>query len=285
MRTRAITAYLGMGATAIVAYFLVPDGAESFVWNVIALSIPLVIVIGVRRFRPSRPVPWLLLAGGFGLWACGDILWVLLPGDSVSAGDIAYIVGYPVIALGCLMMARTDRRTSMLAMIDALIGAFGFAVIMWDVVLSKGVEGAGPTLGSLVDASYPVLDVLILTLLIRLALVGTLLKPGVWWLVVAFALATATDLSYAWLQRGAVDPSAPLLDLGWLASYVAVGAAALHPSMAHITRRGAPDAMLSPGRVLWLGTPLFTVPILMLSGATSRSTSLSRPFGSSRSPP
>ncbi|MGZ8567280.1 MAG: diguanylate cyclase domain-containing protein [Actinomycetota bacterium] len=264
MKVRGITAYLGMGAAATVAYFLLSDAADAVLWNVVALSVPVAIVIGVRRFRPSRPVPWLLLAAGFGFWAFGDILWYVFPGSPASPGDIAYILGYPLLVLGGLLMVRTDKRTSLLAMIDALIGAFGLAVVMWDVVLSKGVEGTGPTLGSLVDASYPVLDVLILTLLIRLALSGRSQAPAYWWLVAAFALVTATDLAYAWLQRGTLDPASPFLDLGWLASYFAVGAAALHPSMAHLTRGSAPGAILSPGRVLWLGTPLFAVPILML---------------------
>jgi diguanylate cyclase (GGDEF)-like protein/PAS domain S-box-containing protein len=264
VRNRAITAYLAMGATAIVAYFLLPDGAGSVVWDVIALSVPATIVIGVRRFRPSRRLPWQLIAAGFGLWACGDIFWSFPTAGAIGPGDVAYTIGYPAMALGCLMMARTDRRTSMLAMVDALIGAFGLAVIVWDVVLSNGVQGRGPSFASLVGAAYPVLDVLVLTLLIRLALAERSQPPAYWWLVGGFAVVMAADLSYAWLQRVTAEPSGALLDLGWLVGYVAVGAAALHPSMAHLTRRGAPDAMLSPGRVLWLGTPLFAVPILML---------------------
>jgi diguanylate cyclase (GGDEF)-like protein/PAS domain S-box-containing protein len=182
----------------------------------------------------------------------------------LGVGDIAYLIGYPVIAIGCLLLARNDRRTSMLAMVDALIGAIGLAVIVWVVVLSKGVAGTDPTFASLVNASYPVFDILILTLLIRLALADRSREPAYWWLVGGFSLMLATDLSYAWLMRSSVDPSTWLLDLGWLASYVAIGAAALHPSMVHLTHREAPEAMLSPPDVLWLGVPLFAVPILMI---------------------
>ena len=56
----------------------------------------------------------------------------------------------------------------------------------------------------------------------------------------------------------------PFLDLGWAISYIAIGAAAMHSSMVHLTRREAPVAMLTPTDVLWLGVPLLAVPILML---------------------
>jgi diguanylate cyclase (GGDEF)-like protein/PAS domain S-box-containing protein len=109
-----------------------------------------------------------------------------------------------------------------------------------------------------------VFDILIVTLLIRLALAHRSREPAHWWLVGGFTVMLATDVSYAWLLQHTAEPYSLLLDLGWATSYIAIGAAALHPSMVHLTRREAPEAMLSPVDVLWLGTPLLAVPILML---------------------
>ncbi|MGZ5213106.1 MAG: diguanylate cyclase domain-containing protein [Actinomycetota bacterium] len=268
MRNRAITVYLGLGATAIVAYFLLPDVVGSAIWGVIAFSMPVAVMLGVRRSRPERPTPLYVLAAGLAFWALGDVLWIVVGGGStLGPGDAAYVAAYILMALGCLFLVKGDRRTSMLALVDALVGACGLAVIVWDVVLSKGVEGSGLSFATLVNASYPVLDILLLTLLVRLAMAERTAEPAFWGLIVGFSLVLATDLAYSWLERGTPDPSGPLLDLGWLAGYLAIGAAALHPSMARLTQRTAPEALLSPIRVMWLGIPILTVPILMLATA------------------
>ena len=107
-------------------------------------------------------------------------------------------------------------------------------------------------------------DILIVTLLARLALAHRSREPAQWWLVVGFSAMLVTDLAYAWLVQRSPDAYSLFLDLGWLVSYIAIGAAALHSSMVHLTRREAPVAMLTPTDVLWLGVPLLAVPVLML---------------------
>lgn len=275
MERRLFRTYLAGGTLAVAAYLLAGTGISGLVWDAIVVSAPLAIVVGVRRFQPERRHPWFLLAGGLGMFALGDVTWrIPVGGGDLRASDAAYAVGYLSIAIGCLLLARADRRSSMLAMVDASIGAIGLAAIVWIVVLSGGDAAAGPTLSRVVNASYPVFDILVVTLLIRLAMADRSREPAYWWLVVGFSLMLATDLSYAWLHRSSVDPSSPWLDIGWLASYLAVGAAALHPSMVHLTRRDPPEAGLSPLDVLWLGIPLFAVPLLILLPGHDRQTDL-----------
>jgi diguanylate cyclase (GGDEF)-like protein/PAS domain S-box-containing protein len=254
-----------MGATATVAYFVLPDAVGSVIWAVIAFSAPVAIVVGIRRFRPERPAPWYFLAAGLCFYALGDVLWNMLDGGtSVAPGVAAYAVGYPLMALGCLYLVRSDWRTLMLAMADALVGAVGLAVILWVVVLSNGAEASGPTFSTIVSASYPVLDILLLVLLVRLTMAERTPEPAFRCLVAGFTLLLAADLAYLWLTRSTPHPSGALLDLGWIASFIALGLSGLHPSMASLTRRTAPDAMLSPFDVLGFGLPILVVPVLML---------------------
>ena len=261
MKERLFRGYLAGAVLLAVAYFLLPEGPGLIVWDALALSMPVAILVGVHHFRPDRRLPWLFLAAGLGAFVVGDFVWSLPIGNVLGPSDLAYVVGYPLIAIGCLLLARVGKRTSMLAMIDALIGAIGLAVILWVVVLGKGV--GAPTFASLVNVSYPVFDILIVTLLARLALAHRSREPAQWWLVVGFSAMLVTDLTYAWLLQRSPDAYSPLLDLGWMISYIAIGSAALHSSMVHLTRREAPEAMLTPTDVLWLGVPLLAVPILM----------------------
>jgi diguanylate cyclase (GGDEF)-like protein/PAS domain S-box-containing protein len=263
MKERLFRAYLAGGALVAVAYFLLPDGPGLIVWDALALSMPVAIVVGVRRFEPDRRRPWLFLAAGLGAFVIGDIIWSPPIGNSLGPSDLAYVVGYPLIAVGCLLLARVGKRTLRLAMIDSLIGAVGLAVILWVVVLGHSVD-TGPTFASLVNVAYPVFDIFIVTLLARLALAHRSREPAQWWLVIGFTTMLVTDLIYAWLVQHSADPYSLFLDLGWLISYVSIGAAALHSSMVHLTRRDAPEAMLTPTDVLWLGVPLLAVPVLIL---------------------
>jgi diguanylate cyclase (GGDEF)-like protein/PAS domain S-box-containing protein len=263
--TRLFRTYLAGGAIAIVAYFLTPYGTQIVLWDAIVLSMPIAIAIGVRRFHPTRTRAWLALAAGLALFALGDVIWNLpVGGGALGPSDVAYTAGYPTIVIGCLLLTRGDTRTWVLAMVDALIGAVGLAVIVWVVVLREGVAGSGPTFAAVVNASYPVFDIVIVTLLVRIALADRSRGPAYRWLVGGFAVMLATDLSYAWLLRDSADAYPSVLDLGWLAGYVAIGAAPLHPGMVRLTHRASQDAMLSPVDVLWLGVPLFAVPILLL---------------------
>jgi hypothetical protein len=64
---RLFGTYLAGGALAIAVYFLTSAGTAGLVvWDLIVVSMPVAIVVGVSRFRPERRAPWLLLAAGLG---------------------------------------------------------------------------------------------------------------------------------------------------------------------------------------------------------------------------
>ena len=47
-------------------------GPGSIVWDALALSMPVAILVGVRHFQPDRRLPWLFLAAGLGAFVVGD---------------------------------------------------------------------------------------------------------------------------------------------------------------------------------------------------------------------
>ena len=112
MTNRWFKTYLVGGVLVSGAYFLLPDGPGVVVWDALALSMPVAILIGLRRFKPDRRRPWLFIVGGLGAFALGDTIWSLPIGNALGPSDIAYVVGYPLIAIGCLLLARMGKRTS-----------------------------------------------------------------------------------------------------------------------------------------------------------------------------
>ena len=96
MKERLFRAYLAGGVLLAVAYFLLPEGPGLIVWDVLALSMPVAILVGVHHFRPDRRLPWLFLAAGLGAFVVGDFVWSLPIGNVLGPSDLAYAVGYPL---------------------------------------------------------------------------------------------------------------------------------------------------------------------------------------------
>ena len=108
-------AYLIGGTFVVVLYEVVPALHVGPIFNLVALSSPIAILVGTRRNRPAAHHIWLLLAGGMALFAAGDviaynysaILGVEMPFPSVSDG--LYLLFYPGVAIAIGLMGRRRR--------------------------------------------------------------------------------------------------------------------------------------------------------------------------------
>jgi diguanylate cyclase (GGDEF)-like protein len=117
-------------------------------------------------------------------------------------------------------------------MLDALVVAVGVGLVAWIYIMSPIVQDASQTAGEIaVGLAYPVLDLLLLTVMARL-----LLAPGR--RVTAYKLAMGAllalilaDFPYAYLSLSGQYQTGQLVDGGWLVSSACWAAMALHPSM------------------------------------------------------
>ena len=107
---------------------LPPSGLRAVVYCATSLGMVVAVVVGVRMWRPSRPLAWYLIAVGQLLFTVGDAYsfyheWVLgleVPFPSIADGF--YLVFYPVLAAGLLLLVRgraPGRDTA--SLIDATI--------------------------------------------------------------------------------------------------------------------------------------------------------------------
>ncbi len=81
------------------------------------------------------------------------------------------------------------------------------------------------------SAAYPLMDVLLLTLLVRLLFVPGRRTPAVWLLALGMSFNIAADVTFLALEL-AGRSSGAWVEAIWLLAYLSVGSAALHPSMA-----------------------------------------------------
>jgi diguanylate cyclase (GGDEF)-like protein len=248
MSARAWRLYLAGGVIAVAFYFLLPLKGlwSSLAYDLIGLSSVVAILVGVRRHRPARAVIWWCFAIGQLLFVLGDVVYAVI--DEVlhqspfpSVADVFYVGGYPLLAVGLLVLIRgrisgRDRA----GLIDAAIIATGLGLLSWTFLMKP--IAADPSLSlpeRLVSLSYPLADVLLLVMVARLATSPGARTAAYRLLGLALVLLLVADVGYAVLALIS-SYEGGLVDAGWLLSYVIWGAAALHPSMRSMSEV-APD--------------------------------------------
>ena len=180
MKRRAWFAYSFGGAVLTAAYLFVPGLRLGPVFNLIAISSPIAILIAVRLWRPQTRLPWYLFALGMTFFVAGDVITynydrffgTELPFPSI--GDVFYLSVYPCLVAGILLLVRRgspggDRDS----VIDSLIVAIGIGTISWVFLLSPlAHDSASTLLQKLTAMGYPVADLILLTVVVRLAIGG-----------------------------------------------------------------------------------------------------------------
>ena len=261
--------YLAAGIALTVAYFALPaDTAKLVIWPAVGLCSVIAIIVGVRLNRPTAPSAWYLLAAGLASLNIGDDLSSFhafvrhneapLP----SYIDAAYLTMYPLVIGGLVILVRrrsTGRDRSIV--IDASIITAGIGLVWWVLLLAPYFRGGDISLiDRLTSIAYPVGDLVILAAAVRLW-VGRGRRPVAFWLVVGalFALLIA-DLLFGYLSLSDQFSEHTVVDLGWIVFYIALGAAALHPSMGQLSTATADTQAVTAGRLIVIASAVVVAP-------------------------
>jgi diguanylate cyclase (GGDEF)-like protein/PAS domain S-box-containing protein len=265
MKKRAWIVYPIAAAVAAVAYLTVAH--HSWVYNIIGISSPLAILVGVRIHRPQQRAPWYLFALGQALFIAGDVIAYNyqtffgkeLPYPAVS--DALYLSVYPCLVVGLLMLIhRRNPGRDRASFIDSLMVSIGVGTISWVFLMAPYAHDTeSDLLTKLTSMSYPFMDLLLVAVAVRLAVGAGKRAPAFSMMMAAVLALFATDAIYGWLLLGnGYVPGSGALELGWLAFYVVWGTAALHPSMRALSER-APDIdtrLTKPRLILLAGAAL-----------------------------
>jgi diguanylate cyclase (GGDEF)-like protein len=236
-----ITATAALGLLAVQFTFGLGDGAlASFDarWTYNAVPILAAAACFVRaRTRPERGA-WLCVGAGILAWTAGDVYYtfVLSPADEVtfpSPADAGYLAVYPLLYVGLgLLVRHRGTRFARSVWLDGLIAALTVAGVATSIVFTVVVRATGGSTAAVAtNLAYPLADALLL------ALVVAVVSLGGWtidraWLTIAGGLAVFAVADSVYLYRVATDSYhfGTMLDLGWLAAFVLLGAAATMPA-------------------------------------------------------
>lgn len=265
--------YLGLNVPLVVTVFLLPK-YHVYLWGVLSLGSAAAIVVGVIRNHPAHRLAWLIIVVGVTTFAMGDISYDILtgvlhqPNPFPSIADIFYLATYPFLASGLVAMVRSRRRRDgdMGSLLDALIVTSGIGVLSWIYLIQPYVRAVDLSLFSkLVSIAYPLGDILLLCVLVRLVVVGGTRNASVRLLTVGALGVLAADSAYGWIQlHGSWKVGGPT-DLGWVVFYLCWGAAALHPAMRQLTvEQPRRSQELSPLTLAILSTAALAAPLLVV---------------------
>jgi signal transduction histidine kinase len=269
--------YVAIGSVAALLYLGIPGGIplpalvpRLLLYQGVSASAVVALVVGVRRHRPSNPMPWYLLIAGQAVYLLADLTFYTLHDllhqkQFPSLADVLYIGHYPFVVLAVLQLARSRSQGDREGLLDASIIAIGVGVLSLIFLIEPAVAASGqPILMRAAAAAYPILDMLVVAVAARLVVGMGLRRPAFYLLTSSLAVLLATDTAYVYLQLNdsyQIDTlTGRLLDAGWLLFYLLLGASALHPSMRTLSERDLrARSRLALGRLAFLaGAALLT---------------------------
>ena len=264
---------LAIGAVITVVYFALSNAdLQDFAYQVPGMLAVVGVLAGIAIHRPPKRVPWLLLAAGQALTTAGDWTWVVLDRafgiePFPSFADAFYLSGIGLTGVAILWLVRGripdgDRA----GVLDALIVAVGAGLVSWIYLMEPIVTDSSATLPEIIFAlAYPLLDIVILALLVRIALAPGRRGQSLSMLLGALLALLASDFLYAGLALADGYWTGHPVEAGWLISAALYAGAALHPSMREIAAPvESTEVRLSPWRFLLLAGASLMAPAVLL---------------------
>jgi PAS domain S-box-containing protein len=218
-------------------------------WIALGTGSAAAIVHGVRRHRPGRIGPWLLLAGAIVASAAGDVLTALgRPGPA----NICFYAMCVLVACSLLQLTRVGAiLVDRARLIDLLAFACAALLVVWVLVAGEASRSEN------VAGAYVIGALLLLAVVARLLVAVGRNLSAVLLVVGAVGVLVSDIVQPLWPGR--------LSESGFVVLYLAWGASALHPSMVRLTEPATPRP--SPWLGRWaalLGISVVTPPVVLL---------------------
>ncbi|MDQ1359933.1 MAG: diguanylate cyclase [Acidimicrobiaceae bacterium] len=164
-----------------------------------------VLILARAVYEPAMRRAWLAFGSAMALWSAGTIAWSLVYGSQVNPpyptfADILWLLWYPFMAVGiiCLIRVRVARfelhRWMDGLAVTLVVLAGGFAL----VIQPLADQARTGTLATVVNFSYPVLDVVIMGSIVGVySLLGW--RPDRMWILIGsgILMTTIADAAFA----------------------------------------------------------------------------------------
>ncbi|WP_239117835.1 hypothetical protein [Paractinoplanes ferrugineus] len=263
-------------ATSIVValYALLPSSTNrSAFFLLVTIGVMPAVLVALRRAPAGWRLAWWLLLAAMTLYNIGTVIWlwiVVVDGNTTGDGTVAevFLGAGSILVLGTALVVIVQRgRRDIGGIIDSVITALALTGIFWDSLLLPALSDQHATAGRQVAVFVNVLVMAgTLGALLRISLAspadaGELTSVRL--LTVSVGIALFGNVAGALAVDPLTGARADWTNVAYLAAYAVLGCAALHPSVATVTRPGeAPVDDLSTRRLAFLGAMLALSPLI-----------------------
>jgi diguanylate cyclase (GGDEF)-like protein len=271
--SRTAWVFVGCCAIGLLLYAVGPVVLSGPLYLLVVIAGFVSVIVGTRRhLQRGQRRPWLALTAALAAFLIGMVARLVVPGASdlpppraALVPDALIVPGYLLMGYGFVDMLRRRRAADDdPARIDAFLVGLGVAFATWTFLIAPQMDAAAElTLSGLVNAFFPVVDVVLLVIVVQLLLAGGVRQPALWLLVIGSASLFVGDLIFALREGTFITLPERVVDVLFFVSFLAPGAAALHPSMRSLT---APQQIvvkdLGPARTVGIAAVLVAPAVL-----------------------
>ena len=235
---------MGFATVATTVYFAVPNTPESklVLYNGLGLCSVILLLTGAKVNKATPRAPWMWFAAGLTSFLTADVIYYLLELTSSdgtpfpSIADPFYLGMYPLMIVGLTKMVRAVRpggtRADAATFIDAAVVGIAMFGALWVLFVDTVFETATNTTAALLtQLAYPVMDVALLAVAARLAVTLHLKHPPFALILASLGSLAIADTAYGIYNANGAFQTGTFIDAFWLAFYVLLAAAALHPDV------------------------------------------------------
>jgi len=224
----------GMVAAGLYA----ADVGAMAAFGFVGIGCVIALFVGPRWHRAQPRRPWRLLSYTSVLFLIGALVRPFVvesTGATALLADACTVPGYLFMIGGLADFLSARRGVERHALIDGLIVCVGAAIAsaLLFAVPAASIQGR-PAIVSALAGLYPLFDVVLVLLLANLAFTTAVRRPSFVLLVATVLCVLAGDVSYAIIGISGELYTSRFLDLPFLIGFTMMGAAALHPSAAHL---------------------------------------------------
>jgi diguanylate cyclase len=283
VKSRGWLAYVAAQALLIAVFLFLPASG----WRV-ALEVAVgwtgaaVILAGSVRHRLEARLVWRLLAAGVFLNASGilvDHIIKILRGQGAPVGslpDLFYLGIFPCLIAGLSILVYrrsvSDRAEGNGLVMDTIVSTVitsAIGVVAWELVIGpQPVADNVDFLTRAIVLSYPLGDLIVIALLLRLFMLADLRNLAFCLMLASLLCFLGADVGWAVVVQSGTSASQPvqsLLKATSLSAFALMGAAVWHPSIARLVQ---PPAEMRGGmkKALWasLALSVLTAPLVLL---------------------
>ena len=265
--------YLAVGVLATGVYFLLPTQTAQYVLRLLVVgSTSAAFVAGIVMHRPKRPLPWYVLGFAMLMPVLSSLTYVYyvavldIEPPRASVADAFFIATYLCVAAALLIFQSRRLARDRASTIDPIIVAVGVGMLAWVFLMKPyATDQSLPMLERLVLTTYPLMDVVLLAVVVRMLLVRGERPFSYYAMVTGLVSLLVFDAAYAATTLIGTYQNGNPIDALEILSFVFAGVAVLHPSMVDLSDKTVlePETKLTRRRLALLAAASLMAPLLI----------------------